>query len=351
VSDRAILKKIWSHAIATPKPCQTLTGAAIRDACDRRELRVTFFCEKINLLHRFKKKGEGDKSSNKITWYILLVTYSRLPYRRDISPLFQPRSYINFCKVSFICIKLTGFGRDIFRKTRNSLVNMNKLQGSAPISTALNQRLRELVQMAKSYPPKSPQQRHILGKLISEIQNSGLLCHPSCPFQYQGCYAEIYATALQNIFLYVCQHLELYNPDVGEVLGWVNFLLSRRFPDAIAEVVQSAKHIDFKNVKTVSIEDLSRGGIEMANKTDLLNPLLSEQIREILEEDPDGEFESKCMSSNPLANFKAIALKRLRGASWEELSLEYQSKIAALSNFYQRSLTHFAPKIQQYLSE
>jgi hypothetical protein len=227
---------------------------------------------------------------------------------------------------------------------------MNKLQGP-PLSKEIHQRLRELVETARSYPPNSPQRRQILAKLLCEIQNSGLLCHPKCPPQYQGCYAEIYATAIQNVFLYICQHLELYNSNVGEVLNWVNFLLSRRFPEAIAEVVQSAKHINFKKVKTVSIEDLSRGGVEMVDTQDSLPPLLSEQIREVIEEDPQGEFEGRCMSSNPAANFKSIALKRLAGDSWEELSAEYHSKIAALSNFYQRSLTHFAPKIKTYLSE
>ncbi|PSB04540.1 hypothetical protein [Merismopedia glauca] len=228
---------------------------------------------------------------------------------------------------------------------------MNKLHDQVPPSPTLNQYLRELVQMAQSYPPKSPKRRQILGKLLCEIQNSGLLCHPACPAQYHGCYKEIYATALQNIFLYICQHIELYNPNVGEVLNWVNFLLSRRFPDAIAEVVQSAKYMDFKSVKIVSIEDLSRGGIEMINPQELLTPSLTEQIREVLEEDPEGEFEGRFMCSNPLANFKVIALKRLAGISWEELSAEYHSKVAALSNFYQRSLTHFVPKIKKYLSE
>ncbi len=32
-----------THAVATPKPCQDRKVAAIRDACDRRGLRVTFF--------------------------------------------------------------------------------------------------------------------------------------------------------------------------------------------------------------------------------------------------------------------------------------------------------------------
>lgn len=226
---------------------------------------------------------------------------------------------------------------------------MNKLQGGTSISKTLNQRLRKLVEAAKSYPPKSAERRRILGKLLCEIQNSGLLCHPHCPPQYQGCYPEIYATAVQNIFLYICQHLEIYNPNVGEVLNWVNFLLARRFPEAIAEVVQSAKHIDFKKVKTFSIEDLSKGGVEMIDTQDSSPPLLSEQIREVLEEDPQGEFEKRCMSSNPAANFKAIALKRLAGASWEEISAEYNSKVAALSNFYQRSLTYFAPIIKNYI--
>lgn len=41
--NHVIVEAIRTHAIATPEPCQGRKVAAIRDACNRRGLRVTYF--------------------------------------------------------------------------------------------------------------------------------------------------------------------------------------------------------------------------------------------------------------------------------------------------------------------
>lgn len=38
-----LLIMTWTYAITTPKPCQDRKVAAMRDACDRRGLRVFLF--------------------------------------------------------------------------------------------------------------------------------------------------------------------------------------------------------------------------------------------------------------------------------------------------------------------
>jgi hypothetical protein len=78
---------------------------------------------------------------------------------------------------------------------------------------------------------------------------------------------------------------------------------------------------------------------------------LSEQIIQIIKEDPEGLFEAKTMKSNPKVNFKWLAIKRIQGYSWQEIAEEVGSEFTALSNFYQRSLKEFSAKIKYYLTE
>ena len=53
-----MLKVTRIHAITTPKSCQGRKAAAIRDACGRRDLRVTFFCPFLG----DRKRGVGGQS-------------------------------------------------------------------------------------------------------------------------------------------------------------------------------------------------------------------------------------------------------------------------------------------------
>lgn len=51
----------WTHAITTPKPCQDRKVAAIRDACNRRELRAAFFADSMRFIVGFA--GQSGRSS------------------------------------------------------------------------------------------------------------------------------------------------------------------------------------------------------------------------------------------------------------------------------------------------
>ena len=77
---------------------------------------------------------------------------------------------------------------------------------------------------------------------------------------------------------------------------------------------------------------------------------LSEQLREYLETDPN-QLLQKHIRAHPEATFQIIALKRLEGISWKELSEDFNIKIPALSNFFQRQLQKIAPEIKKYIQE
>ncbi|NEN88748.1 MAG: sigma-70 family RNA polymerase sigma factor [Okeania sp. SIO3H1] len=73
-------------------------------------------------------------------------------------------------------------------------------------------------------------------------------------------------------------------------------------------------------------------------------------LPQFIKEDSTGNFKSHYTSGNPQANFQYIALKRLDGYQWSELSQELGVPIPALSNFYQRCLKKFRQIFIDYLS-
>ncbi|WP_414619924.1 hypothetical protein [Calothrix sp. CCY 0018] len=89
--------------------------------------------------------------------------------------------------------------------------------------------------------------------------------------------------------------------------------------------------------------------IENIPQPELEQPL-SEQLRAYLENDPNNLLQ-KHIRAHPEATFQVIALKRLEGISWKELSETFNIQIPALSNFFQRHLQKIAPEIKRYIQE
>jgi hypothetical protein len=120
-------------------------------------------------------------------------------------------------------------------------------------------------------------------------------------------------------------------------MAWVNMLLERRFfPEAIPKIIGNKtetylKESDLENLK--SSEPLS----------------LFEQVRQCIEDDPEGLFRNEHIRTNPQANFQAIARRRYSGFSWKEISAEWDIDLKSLNTFYQRCLKRFAPKFKEYL--
>lgn len=98
--------------------------------------------------------------------------------------------------------------------------------------------------------------------------------------------------------------------------------------------------------KLVSIESETRSIDAIAQSQ--ANPSLSEQIRHYLESDPHNLCQVHCRA-NPEATFQAIALKRLDGESWQQISDCFNVQISALSNFFQRHLTRLKSDIRSYI--
>lgn len=126
-----------------------------------------------------------------------------------------------------------------------------------PDLSQLDDRLRQLAIAAQSQPQDSLTRQRALTELIVAMQRSGKLCRPR-QGQFQMLYEEIYAEALQRLFFFICDRIDSYNPQRGEVVQWVNFLLSRRFfIEASRDFLPTVyRGMDAREVQHLTLESL-----------------------------------------------------------------------------------------------
>lgn len=212
----------------------------------------------------------------------------------------------------------------------------------------LDEQLRQLALQAQQHPPKSPERKRCLEQLITSIKNSGQKIRLNC-HGYQELYQEIYDVTEQKTFQYICEKIDNYNLEKGEVMAWFKFIFNNKIPQAIAELINPGNSRNWSNIPRFSLDDLNHTSSESIETQSNTEIFLSEQIIQTIREDPEKLFEGKKMPSNPKVDFKWLAIKRYEGYSWKEISQEVGSEVSAISNFYQRSLEHFKTTIQDYL--
>ncbi len=78
---------------------------------------------------------------------------------------------------------------------------------------------------------------------------------------------------------------------------------------------------------------------------------LSETIYQDLEVDSDNIFKQKYLDDNLSTNFQLIALAKLSGKTWQEISAELNIDIITLSKFFQDCCENYANLIQQKLPQ
>ncbi|MFB2980020.1 hypothetical protein [Microseira sp. BLCC-F43] len=203
----------------------------------------------------------------------------------------------------------------------------------------LNQQLKQLARAAQQQPPLTLLRQLALRQLVNGILTSGRLCRPQ-PGNFSGVYEDIYDEAVQELLLYICQNIDKYNPERGEVMAWVNVLLDRRFfKEAIPKIM------DKQDIQRMSLSDLD----EIAPPES--NPCLTEIIKQCIELDPENLFKKEHIENHPRANFQALARRRLLGKSWKEIAAEFELKISTVSRFYDRCLNKFSAKLKEYCTD
>ena len=75
----------------------------------------------------------------------------------------------------------------------------------------------------------------------------------------------------------------------------------------------------------------------------------SEEIKQLIEQDPENIFQTVCLREKPQANFRTIALLSLEGKSMKVISEKLGVPQQSLYSFYNRSIQRFMPIYHKYL--
>ncbi|MGH7999016.1 MAG: hypothetical protein ACREPR_06215 [Brasilonema sp.] len=184
--------------------------------------------------------------------------------------------------------------------------------------------------------------------LIHTIQQSGkLFCKGKSDFPHQ-----VYTEALQETWLYICRNIDKYDPVKGKVLTWVNFILDKRFKDAIKNY---RNDLQTQSLDAPLKNSYSNDSYNMTLKETIESPEPTffeyEEMRNFIAKDAAGEFKKRHIKEHPEANFQEIALRRLETQSWRKMSDEWGIVVPTLSSFYERSIEYFTPQFKEYLDK
>jgi hypothetical protein len=275
--------------------------------------------------------------------------------------------------------------------------------------------LRQLALEVQQYQPLTKEWQYAFQFLTNAILLSDKLLHKA------NIYSDVYEEAKNELWIWLYQNINTYNPSKGKFIAWLNF----RF-DMILRESQVARNDPFiqklngkiirnKYQLTSLIKNIDREKLNLwlklqikqlvpsilsvqilalltinflllqlltqkpdaanlllyeiakqslPNATTLINiddelenipqpeaeQPLSEKLREYLSTDPNNLLQQH-IRAHPDATFQVIALQRLEGTSWKQLSETFNIKIPALSNFFQRHLQKIAPEIRKYIQE
>lgn len=200
--------------------------------------------------------------------------------------------------------------------------------------------LKALALEAQSHPSSSTLRRHALVQLVESIRLSGRLSHPHRAKFSSQFYDLLYEDAVNQTLVYVCQRIDTYDPQRGQAqkfMNWVNFRLDRM----VIECRRTASDRDTQALPNLNdLEALPQPEPPSS---------LGEDLQEYIEADAEQIFRSTHIRNHPEANFRTIALARMAGQSWEEISGTLAVKIPTLSSFFQRCCEKFASKFREIL--
>ncbi|WP_407899227.1 hypothetical protein [Scytonema sp. NUACC26] len=163
-------------------------------------------------------------------------------------------------------------------------------------------------------------------------------------------YEEHYREALQQVMLEFFKGIDKYNLQ-KPVMAWINETLKYRFKDILHK--DASKGITSKAKNSVQIISLDRLDTFISERLISGKDKVPDEelLRKCLEEDLDNIFKNKHIKGHPQASFQYIAIARLDGQGWKEISKDLGGiKISTLSSFYERSLKNFIPVLQNKLN-
>ena len=270
----------------------------------------------VEMLLRSRKIGRAPIGHHLAGIYLEIYDCLRQQLHKDLMPALQ------------------NFDRTDSRSWTSNLLQ----QASQTILT--DKILKALALEAQSHPPRSPLRRHALVQLVEAIRLSGRLAHPHRAKFSPRFYDLLYEEAINQTLVYVCQRIDTYDPQRGQArkfMNWVNFRLDRM-------IIESRRQFSDRNTQPLpNLNDL-----ETLPQPEQISSLL-EVLRDFITADRDRVFQSTHVRNKPEASFRSIALARMDGKRWDEISEALSVKIPTISSFFRRCCLKFSTKFEELL--
>jgi Sigma-70 region 2 len=185
--------------------------------------------------------------------------------------------------------------------------------------------LQTLIATACCYSSGHPMRQKLITQLIRQVQ----------PRLWKE-HTLDYADALQQTWLYLCLHLDRYDPNRGSVVTWLNaYLKWRLWEFQQRSIREHITHQPLQGDENSGLPPLDPPSpVQSAFAT---RPLTVELVREWVTADPTGELRRHHLREHPQVTCQVLILRRLPPqASWKDLAQEWHIPLSTLSSFYRR---------------
>lgn len=221
-------------------------------------------------------------------------------------------------------------------------------------SADLDRQLKQLAIEAQQHLPKSLKRRLALNQLCAELLKPGCLTGSTVPSEFDR--NEIYNEALSLTLMEICKNINNYNPE-KEVRQWCNFILKKRQKD----VINKSRKQGITSIPRLS--DRAKSNRENVmfsgfNDLDNLENMLSSdetrstsmELRQLIEEDPNGMFSREHIRDRPDANLKFLAIAHIwEDRIWSNIAEDLKLPVPTIYGFFQKKFPPFYPYFRDYL--
>jgi hypothetical protein len=211
-------------------------------------------------------------------------------------------------------------------------------------SDSLDERLKALMVIACQYPLETDADGKVKKPHIKRQRALAEITRLVTPKLWRES-APYYADALHQVWLYLYQKPEQYDPERASVITWLNNRLKYKLLDLKHKWLEEKKRYTSLSMDDGQEMDLVDG--KATNELDL--PNLVEAIRAWAQGYAAGELQAEHVRKRPEINSQRLILDRLpQEVEWARLATVLDSSVPTLSAHYQRKCI---PRLQKFCED
>jgi DNA-directed RNA polymerase specialized sigma24 family protein len=210
----------------------------------------------------------------------------------------------------------------------------------------LDSYLKQLAEIAKQHPLGSKRRNIAVTRLLMVIEGSGrLYCKGRDDYP-----PEVYHETMQKLRAYVFRMIDRYDPTRAKMMTFINQKLNFLFKEAI----QNNQRNQQQEASLSTLISTQKGNSDRTLEDTVVSEnyvYLSDRLREMIEEDVENTFRSRCIRGRPEANFQAIALYMIEGYDRRGIAEMWGIPEQTVYAFFRRCCESFRPLFEKYLKE